>query len=214
MTTYQPLIPTGTVNLDVDYKNLQNNFQALDTIYGLDHVAYSNTTVNKGLHTVIHLVDNSTTATNPPNNFPIIPPAPIADTGEIFATQTNDGINTDDVLWWQTSAGRLTQMTRNFQPTVATNGATYLPGGLILNWGSATILKSGLNTPPIVFTQPYGSAAKVYSITIGCINNDGTNNPSANNVYIKIGTVTSSQFTISNSSSGSILNIYWMAIGS
>jgi hypothetical protein len=50
---YQPGIPTGLVNLDVDYQNLQDNFQQLDTTYGEDHYAYSDPSANNGFHNKI-----------------------------------------------------------------------------------------------------------------------------------------------------------------
>ncbi len=73
MPSYQPGIPTGIVPLDEDYKNLQDNFTVLDTVYKKDHVALTDTSLNAGHHTVVHLVANSTAASNPPNNYPITP---------------------------------------------------------------------------------------------------------------------------------------------
>ena len=114
----------------------------MDIAYGFDHVPFSNTSGlppesggQSGLHKVVHLLANSTLATNPPDNYPIVPPAPVGLTGELFTTQSNDGINPDEILWYQTGGGKLTQMSRNFLPVNNGNGATFLPGGLILNWG-------------------------------------------------------------------------------
>lgn len=121
MTTYQPGIPTGTVNLDVDYQNIQNNFQQLDTTYGTDHIAYSQAE-NNGYHNIIRLVPNSA-------------PAPITGIGQILNNITNDNINTDTALYYLTAANRLILFTRNFAPGINSNGSTFLPGGLILRWG-------------------------------------------------------------------------------
>lgn len=49
MTLYQPGIPTGTVNLDQDYQNLQNNFQQINTTYAVDHIPLTQAT-NNGFH--------------------------------------------------------------------------------------------------------------------------------------------------------------------
>ena len=59
MTSYQPTIPTGLVNLDVDYKNIQNNFQQLDTTYGVDHIKYSQPT-NNGFHNQVTMAQITT----------------------------------------------------------------------------------------------------------------------------------------------------------
>lgn len=215
MPTFQPNVPTGTIPLDQDYLNLQGNNQQLDIAYGVDHVAFSNTTGIppggiSGMHKTMHMVPVSTTASNPPNNQPINGYTATSGYGQLLSAQINDGINSDEALYFLTGGNRLQQLTRNFVPTVSTNGATFLPGGLILNWGLVNVNTSGTPTG-ISFTQPYITG--VYSITIGCINTGG-NSPSTNNVYVKSGTVINSGFQVTNSSSGSITQIYWMALGS
>ncbi len=67
MALYDPLVPTGFVDLDTDYANLQNNFQELDNVYGIDHVKYSVIT-NTGFHNKVTTPDQVTapvTVTNP-----------------------------------------------------------------------------------------------------------------------------------------------------
>ncbi len=67
MALYDPLVPTGFVDLDTDYANLQNNFQQLDDIFGIDHVKYSVIT-NTGFHNKVTTPDQVTapvTVTNP-----------------------------------------------------------------------------------------------------------------------------------------------------
>ena len=109
MSTYQPNIPTGTVDLDIDYANLQGNFQQLDTQFGVDHIPFSNSsgtppTGINGYHQYVHFNPFSTTTTNPPNNYPVVPgtnaPSATAGFGQLFSTQSNDGINTDEILWY------------------------------------------------------------------------------------------------------------------
>lgn len=68
MTTYQPNIPTGFVNLDTDYANIQGNFQQLDTTFGIDHYTFSNATANNGFHNKVTtpiFVDNPVTGLPP-----------------------------------------------------------------------------------------------------------------------------------------------------
>ncbi len=67
MTTYQPNIPTGLVNLDTDYANIQGNFQQLDTTFGIDHYTYSNATANNGFH---NKVTTPPFIDNPPTGLP------------------------------------------------------------------------------------------------------------------------------------------------
>lgn len=171
MPTYQPNIPTGTVNLDEDYLNLRGNFQQLDVVYGTDHVALTDVSANLGFHKTIHSVPFSTTSTNPPNNQPVIAPTSVAGVSEIFTAIINDGVNTASALYHQTDTGIIQQLTRNFLPVSADNGYTFLPGGLILQWGRVssapttsftTLLfnAANINFPNDCFnvwTQPYGS---------------------------------------------------------
>lgn len=139
MSIYQPGIPTGTVNLDVDYQNIQNNFQQLDTSFNVDHVTFSNQSAQNGYHKSVHLNPISTTATNPPNNFPAVVPTTTAGIGQLFSVETNEGPGAADTnLYFKTGLGNLVALTRSMIPTANTNGYTYLPGGFILQWGIYT----------------------------------------------------------------------------
>lgn len=197
-SNYQPLIPTGTVFLDQDYANIQGNFQQLDTTFGVDHLKISNTTAQNGYHTAIHMVPQSTPATTPGY-------------GILYDSTINDSITTDQELFFKTGGGLNLQLTRNFLPTASANGATFLPGGLILNWGSVTLNQRGTVTV-VTFTRPFPSS--VFCVTVGLVD-DGGNSPNTNNVYVKSGTLTNSGFSFTNTSA-SALNLttaYWMAIG-
>lgn len=134
MTLYQPGIPTGTVDLDQDYQNLQNNFQQLDTTFFVDHVKFS-VSENNGCHRAIHMVPVSTTTTNGPNNQPINGYTATPGLGQILDAQINDGIDTDEALFFLTGGNKLDQLTRNFVPVADDSGATYIAGGIILAWG-------------------------------------------------------------------------------
>lgn len=243
MPVYNPNAPTGTVPLDQDYLNLQANFQQLDIAYGYDHVPFSNTsglppTLNgqSGLHQVIHMLAFSTLATNPlNNNYPIslgtIPPSqpvPVSLTGEIFTTQSNDGYNPDEIIWYQTGGGRLTQLSRNFQPLPFTNnytaasggavgtnfsaGATFIPGGLTYQYGSFTPGSIGTSSGIVKFPLKFINASSVIvSITAIC----KAAGSSINNTFsIKNGTVTAFQFQWNcQTSTSEYTGFTWTAVG-
>ncbi len=143
--TYQPGIPTGSVPLNQDYVNLQTNFGQLNTQFLVDHVPLTSTsgTPPNGYHTKIHMVPPSTPSSNPPSNYPPNGYTATAGYGQVFAPTTNDGINTDQTLFFLTGGNRLLQLTRNFVPVASANGYTFLPGGLILQWGTVTAAFSG-----------------------------------------------------------------------
>lgn len=67
MPVYQPNIPSGTVNLDVDYQNVQGNFQQLNIVYGTDHYPFDNATPNQGFH---NMVTTPAVVNSPPDGLP------------------------------------------------------------------------------------------------------------------------------------------------
>src|SRR6185312_9486388 len=67
MPVYNPLVPTGAVNLDVDYQNLQGNFEQANIVYGTDHYPFDNATPNQGFH---NLVTTPPIVNNPPDGLP------------------------------------------------------------------------------------------------------------------------------------------------
>lgn len=191
--TYQPNIPTGTVNLDVDYQNLRGNFQQADTVFNSDHTLLSNATPQKGYHTSIHMIPQAA-----PTNTPGY--------GQVYSNTVNDGINTDQSLYFQTGTGnRNLLLTRNFTPTVAANGATFLPGGLIMQWGSSTAVLNSSNTT-ITFPMAFPNA--VYSVQVTVV--------TSNNSTIRLslqGVATLVDFTTTQTNSPNFIRMYWMAIG-
>lgn len=202
MSTYQPNIPTGNVELDIDYLNIQGNFQQLDTTFGVDHVTYSNVTPQNGYHTSIHLNPISTVATNPPNNQPVVPPATVAGIGQLFSSQINDGNTVDTALYFLTGNGLLSQLTANIQPLSAQNGYTYLPGGIIMQWGISAVV-ANLNT--INFTIPFNTAA--YNISITPFSTAGT---PTGRIYNRVLQPTFFRVFVTNSD---VTFVYWTAIG-
>lgn len=223
--TYQPNIPIGSTPLSVDYANIQNNFQQLDTIFDVDHITFSNVTAQKGYHQSVHLNPISTTTTNPPDNQPVVPPATTPGVGQIFSSQINDGINQDEALYYLTGGGRLMQLTRNIQPnnTSVANGKnrgyTFLPGGLLFQWGFVTgtttgytqlTFGSGQGTSNIPFT------AALYTIQTTIAGANGSPPDSVAVVSIEHDTTSKTGFKWSLRPSGGLGNIvgfYWWAIG-
>lgn len=212
MSAYQPGIPTGTVNLDVDYQNIQANFQQLDTTFAVDHVTFSNATAQNGYHQSVHLNPVSTTSTNPPNNQPVVSPVAVAGIGQLFSSEINDGINADSALYFLTGDNRLMQLTRNFVPVSASNGYTFFPGGLIVQWGQVTSTASSFQTLTFatnniafpnncfsVWTQPYGSSSVPGSQAT---------------VEIRKSTISATSFDwVFVTNSGAYTGFFWIALG-
>lgn len=154
MSMYQPGIPTGTVNLDTDYQNIQDNFSQLDTTFGVDHTKVSDQTGQNGYHKNIHFIPNSNTTGFPPNNYPANAPTNTNGYGQLWTAQTNDGFNPDETLYFLTGGNRNIQLTRNIQPIADTNGLSFIPGpgtgagtkfgAPILQWGTTVASNTNL----------------------------------------------------------------------
>ena len=213
---YQPGVPTGTVQLDQDYLNLQRNATALNTIFGVDHLPFANTTAQQGYHTDIHFVPVSTTAANP-GNYPVPAntPAGIPSYGQLFTAVTGDGFGVDTMLFFKTGAagGVLNQLTSNVTPGFdATNSGawvTYLPGGLVMQFG---FIASLAGNPTITYPRPFPTQTLNVQIT-----------PLSSTILIGSDTYAIWGFANPNASSFRVINAgtksgasyaaYWMAIG-
>jgi hypothetical protein len=151
--TYNPLVPTGFIPLNQDYANVQANFNQINNQWLVDHVPLTTTsgTPPNGYHLNVHLVTYSSTVSNPPNNQPVAQPTATPGIGgapgygQLWNAQINDGINPDETLYFLTGGNRNMQLTRNFVPTAEAKGATFLPGGIIMNWGFDSVGGSGGN---------------------------------------------------------------------
>lgn len=196
--TYQPGVPTGTVPLNQDYLNLQGNFGQLNTQWLVDHVPLTSTSGSppNGYHLSIHMVPQAS-ITNTPGY------------SQWYTQTVNDGINTDQILYYNTGTGnRTTQMTRNFVPVAATSGYTFLPGGFVLQWGTATFTGSF----SITYTIPLSNPA--YSIQLTQFNNGS----SSIREYGQVFATTAEGFTGRAIEEGGGLSpnlrtFYWVSLG-
>lgn len=198
---YQPGIPTGSVPLNQDYLNIQGNFSSLNSQFNVDHVPLTNTSGSppNGYHTALHLVPQSSVTATPGY-------------GNLYSQTNNDGISTSQQLFYQfvnsTPSTINVPLTRNFAPIVTGNGATFLPGGLILQYGKKTSPgNSGQITFPIEFP---GGAPFMIQLTL--LRDSGNQSLSVDNGSGVNPAPTSKKFGYLSSSAGSTA-IYWMAIG-
>ena len=201
MTLYQPGVPTGFINLDQDYQNLQNNFTQLDTTFKVDHIPLTQAP-NNGFHIPIHLVDNAGST-----------PSKVTGTGILWNNTVTFNGNTDEALFFRGNTGgsaNITQITAPYGFSAAQNGYVFIPGGIIMQWGFINstastftpllFATSNINFPSsciFITTQPYGTLAS-----------------SQATVEIQDSTVSNLGFswafvTNSNKYSG----FYWMALG-
>jgi hypothetical protein len=183
MTTYQPNIPTGTVDLDQDYLNLRGNFQQLDTTYGDDHFAYSDASPNNGFHKQVRL-KNST------------PPLLDGADSELFAQL----INGNSWPVWGNTLGNTTIISSG---TLASqNGFCSLPGNLLLQWGTAVFPGTGSTN----FNTPFATNG-CYNVSATLIGSSSVTNT------VSIAAITGNNFTWHFTGTTSYSGFFWVAIG-
>ena len=168
--SYQANIPTGTVNLSADYLNLQTNFTALNNVFFINHFKFSDSTGNLGKHRFIEQPSLGNQVTNfaSPNTFTL--PTPLAaGEGTLFTNTTTGTISPSlvDLYYTQGTIGNGYQLTNtddtnfatfgtqtNYPPMVDNQygGWTFLPGGLILQYGQ---MQTTGATTPVVYPKPF-----------------------------------------------------------
>ena len=127
-------------------------------------------------------------------------PAAIASTDILFSKSDASG-NTQ--LYVIDPASRVTQITVSASPTSNTNGFTWLPGGMLMQWGHTGGIAS--NADAVVgFVTPF--SAVVYNVQITGRHNGGE--VVSGNVH----TLTANNFTLRNTSISN-RDFYWVAIG-
>lgn len=197
-------IPQPTDNLSVSQGDLLGNNQQLDTSFGFNHYAFSDLTTDNGKHKFISMPPQVASPATAVGELALVAKTVVADGVCLFLTRDNNTafdvqLTTDKIA----------------RPLGNTNGYTFLPGGasggIIIQWGTAAINAGGAST---VINFPVAFTASAFNVQITPDNNNVSNSPSANMVFIKQSAITSTNFTVVNSSaSGVVDKIYWMAIG-
>lgn len=183
---YKPNIPLPGDNLSVSQGDLKNNFGDANTSFGKNHYPFDDLTLNNGKHKFVDM----------PVSAAI--PAGLAAGEGTFYTKT--ATSESNAFYSPDNSGDEYQMTRaltaqftKFGTNTATNGTnnggwTFLPGGLILQYG----FNSTSGTSGIVFPFPFPTA--VFSVTTS--------------IGTAMGAPTLAGFTMTGTSPK-----YWMAIG-
>ena len=192
MSIYLPTIPTGLVNLDTDFLNIQNNFIQLDTSFNVNHFKFSDQTTNNGKHSQI--------------NFPVVIANPTSAVGELIIYPKSGAAGVELWMVRDNIAGTATALTSSkiAAPTAAAAGQSWLPGGILLIWSSFD--PNSTITPTFPFTGFPNNCWNV-QLTIEVDNSSTIRNG------ISAGTLTKTGFTWEGTISGDTHKVYYLAIG-
>ena len=130
--TYTPGYPPDGSSLGQTKATIRNNLDGTFQTLAIDHIDNNGQPGSQpaGYHKVIHAVPQGSD------------PAAIVGYGQLYS-KTINSFTTDQALFWETGGGLIQQLTANITPTAATNGSSFLPGGLIIQWGSAAAATDG-----------------------------------------------------------------------
>ena len=187
------------------------NTNSVDSIIGVDHYSFNNN--NGGLHKQIRLVDLL--------SIPSGGNAVGSGQGGLYTKlATSTGASNESSLFYtpgtSTNQYRLTRTITGEFAKFATNtnyqvgppslfgGWTFLPGGLLFQYGNTTAVQSSSGTTitfPITFTTVFNVNATIVTNSNSTIRFSILNN------------ATNSGFTTSQTSSSNFTNLYWTAIG-
>lgn len=207
MSTYQPNIPTGLVNLDVDYQNLQNNFSQLDTSFGVNHIKFS-VTPNNGKHTFVEMPVSASIPTPLTGSEGTLYTKTVTAT-ELFYTPDNSTNEYQMTRTISASFGTFSTFTNYAPPLPTQNGGwTFLPGGMLFQYGTKTIAANATITT-IVFPVAFTNTNTVITLTREKTDTSTT----AQEIRIVTGSITASQFQVIQSSGSSTNIVHWHAIG-
>lgn len=184
--SYQGNIPLATDLISVSQNDILNNFTSIQTAFDVNHIDFNAS--GAGKHKYIQLPNI--------NNVP-----GAANQGGLFAFAED--------IWARKGNGTSYQLTNGASGNVDTtsaNGSSFLPGGLIIKWGRATIL-NGTKTISVSYTTPMtsGTFSAVATSNTDIANSFytfGINNRSANGFDVNITTAAVGNVTF-----------FWMAIG-
>lgn len=99
--TYSPNIPQPRDDLAVSQGDLLVNFQQLNTQFGVNHVAFDDSSADKGKHTVVNFVEQADDPETGANEYTIYSKEDASGDTELFARPPN---NADSYQWTKDGA--------------------------------------------------------------------------------------------------------------
>lgn len=122
--TFTPGYPPDGSSLGQTKVVMRNNSDGTFQTLAVDHINNNGQPGGRpaGYHKVIHMVPQAGN------------PAAIPGYGQLFGKTVNSFTN-DEALFYETGNGLVQQLTVNLTPLATTTGYTFIPGGIIVQWG-------------------------------------------------------------------------------
>jgi len=160
---FQPSKPAPPDDLDISVSDIQGNFQTSNTVMAVNHYEFDVTTGDQGKHRFVEMPVNAL-------------PTTLAAEGSLYTKASGQ-----TQLFYTSDAGAVEyQMTRAIDANVATfgiasDGWTFLPGGLIMKYGTFLLVP----TTPTTYTPPGPAFTNIPTSIVLTINSTSTTNNAA-----------------------------------
>lgn len=194
--SYTTGIPAINDNPSTDQPIMLQNTNSISSIISVDHIGFNAN--GSGIHKQVTLQNSAT------------PPG----LGDGVGVAYSNNASGTDQPYWQNGPLNPDDISQFFvfstktPPVASTNGYTYLPGGLIIQWGRI------LNAVSQTFTPVTFVGLGTIAFPNNCFNVQTTINEgsSANSIVLNVASLSSTGFAYYNTSSN-VRNFYWVAIG-
>ena len=190
--TFNAAIPAATDLISQSQSQIQTNFSQSNTAFGIDHTAFD-VVSNQGKHKKSTYVEQA---------------ADPATSANEVALYSKDLAAVSTLFLRKESNGTVVQMSGQ-DPTAAAAGSTFLPGGIIMKWGTV----SAATANPITFASAFPN--NCWSVVAQPIN---SNAATVANDYVYIYSVTTSGFSATGVRRTSLVantsfNYFYIAVG-
>ena len=205
--TYTPNIPQTGQSLGSTRDPIRTNFQQIDAVNSINHESFD--TANKGKHKFLQMPEQSTA------------PTTAADEGGLY-TKVGVGPSETNLFFRGESDGKEYQLTKAIQadnakfgtdtnyeegPPSLNGGWTFLPGGLVLQWG---LINTAASSSTFAVNFPIVFPTNVWNIQV--TGTRAASSPGNTDAWVSTSGLSTSGFTIYNNG-GHNFKFYWQAIG-
>lgn len=194
--TYTRDIPDPPSSPSVDVPNMKVNTNSIDTIWTRDHFSFESSTA--GLHNRVQLVEINTAL--PVGLAPV-------NSSTLFAKVTENPLE-GNLYYYRIGAPDAIQLTGPLTPVANQNGYTFLPGGILMQWGLQG--SSSATSVPVTFNVPFPN--NIYNVSAIPVRAD-TSPGSDFSTVIVTASPSLGGFTIGNIGGHTMVGWFWTAIG-
>lgn len=203
--TYVEGFPQDGSSLGNTRVQIRNNLDGTFETLAVDHIDNNGSPGGKppGYHNVIHFQDQGNLYTTPPT---------VSGVTQMY-TNTKNSIQQ---LMLESTGGNAWQQTNMIDSQYATfgtrSGWTYLPGGLVLQYGSESVAAPPPESHTTLVTLPFAFNHSIFNVQVTA-SYTGTA-PTANELFLSVFIVDAQNFKVfTNTPSSQFNGFYWQAIG-